>query len=54
MRADTTKCAHFLIREGIFDWKHALERLRNHQHSMEHIDASITSSSTSTFSRWCN
>jgi len=23
MCADTTKCAHFLIRKGIFDWKHA-------------------------------
>jgi len=37
MCADTTKCAHFLIRKGIFDWKHALERLRNHEHSMKHI-----------------
>ena len=36
---DTTKCAHFLIRKGIFDRKHALERLRSHEHSMEHIDA---------------
>ena len=24
MCADTTKCAHFLVRKGIFDWKHAL------------------------------
>jgi len=27
--ADTTKCAYFLIRKGIFDWKHALEGLRS-------------------------
>jgi len=25
MWADTTKCAHFLIRKGICDWKHAEE-----------------------------
>ena len=25
MCADTTKCAHFLIRKGICDWKHAEE-----------------------------
>ena len=30
MCADTTKCAHCLIRKGICDWKHALERLRSH------------------------
>jgi len=36
--AATTKCAHFPIRKGIFDWKHTLERLRSHEHSMEHID----------------
>jgi len=48
MFADTTKCAHFLIRKGIFDWKHALEHLRNHEHSMEHIDTTIT------FSRRCD
>ena len=24
MSTDTTKCAHFLIRKGIFDWNHAL------------------------------
>jgi len=48
MSADTTKCAHFLIRKGIFDWKHALGRLRSHEHSMEHIDATIT------FSRRCH
>jgi len=29
MCADTTKCAHLLITKGIYDWKHALERLRN-------------------------
>jgi len=46
--ADTTKCVYFLIRKGIFDWKHALERLRSYEHSMEHIDATIT------FSRRCN
>jgi len=40
--ADTTKCAHFLIRKGIFEWKHALDRLRSHEHSMEHKDATIT------------
>jgi len=34
--------------KAIFDWKHALERLRSHEHSMEHIDATIT------FSRRCN
>jgi len=48
MCADKTKCAHFLIRKGIFDWKHALERLRSHEHSMEYIDGAIT------FSRRCN
>ena len=37
MCADTTKCAHFLIRKGLFDWKHAHESLRSHEHSMEHI-----------------
>ena len=42
MCADTTKCAHFLIRKGIFDWKHALERLRSNEHSVEHTDATIT------------
>ena len=44
MCADTTKCAHFLIRKGICDWKHALERQRSHEKSMEHIDATITCS----------
>jgi len=39
MCADTTKCAHFRIRKGIFDWKHALERLRIHEHRMERTDA---------------
>jgi len=48
MCADATKCAHFLIRKKIFDSKHALERLRSHQQSMEHIKATIT------FSRRCN
>jgi len=49
MCADTTKCAHFHIRKGIFDWKHALEGLRSHEHLMEHIvDATIT------FSCRCN
>ena len=42
MCADRTKCAHFLIGKGIFDWKHALERLRSHEHSMERIDFAIT------------
>ena len=37
MCADMTKCTHFHIRKGIFDWKHALELLRSHEHSMEHI-----------------
>ena len=32
--ADTTKCVHFLIRKGVFDWKHALERLRSNGHSI--------------------
>jgi len=44
----TTKYAHFLIRKRIFNWKHALERLRSHEHSMKRIDATIT------FSRRCN
>jgi len=42
MCADTAECAHLLIRKGICDLKHALERLRSHEHSMEHIDATIT------------
>ena len=41
MCADTIKCAHFLIRKGIFDWKHALERLSSHEHWMERMDATI-------------
>jgi len=48
MYANTTKCEHFLIRKGICDWKLSNERLRSHEHSMEHIDATIT------FSRRCN
>ena len=48
MCADVTKRAHFLIRKGIIDWKHAHERLKSHEHSMTHIDATIT------FSRRCN
>jgi len=44
MRANTTKRAHLVIRKGIFDWTHALERLRSYEHSMEHIDATITCS----------
>jgi len=40
----TTKGAHFVIRKGIFEWKHALDRLRSHEHSMEHIDDTITCS----------
>jgi len=48
MCVDATKCAHFLIRKGIFDWKHARERLRSHEQSVEHIYATIT------FSRRCN
>jgi len=36
---DMTKCAHFLIRKGFCDWKHALERLSSHEQSVEHIDA---------------
>jgi len=42
MWADTKKCAHFLIRKATCDWKHALERLRSYEQSMEHIDATIT------------
>ena len=42
MCADTTKCAHFLIRKGICDWNHALERLRSQEQSVERIDATIT------------
>jgi len=48
MCVNTTKCTHFHLRKGIFDWKQALERLRSHEHSMEHKDATIT------FSRRCN
>ena len=48
MCADTTKCARFLIRKGIFDWENTLEHLRSHEHSMEYKDATIT------FSRRCN
>ena len=36
MCADTTECAHFFIGKGIFDRKHALERLRIHEQSVEH------------------
>jgi len=32
MFADTSKGAHFLIRKGTFDWKHARERLRSYEH----------------------
>jgi len=39
MRAETTKCAYFLIRKAICDWKHALERLKNNEESMQHKDA---------------
>jgi len=45
MCADTTKCAHFLIKERLFDWKQALDRLRSHEQSMEHMDVTITFSS---------
>jgi len=45
---NATKFAHFHIRKGIFDWKQALERLRSHEHLVEHIDATIT------FSRRCS
>jgi len=48
MCADTTKYAHFLIIKGIFDCKHAYERLRSRRYSTEHIDATIT------FTRRCN
>jgi len=41
MRVVTNKCAHFLIRKGIRDLKHALERLRSHEQSVEHLDATI-------------
>ena len=34
MCAVTTKCAHFLFGKGIFDWNHALEHLRSHEHSV--------------------
>jgi len=30
------------IRKGIFDWKLALEHLRSHELSVEHIDATLT------------
>ena len=48
MYADTTKWVPFLITKEIFDWNHALERLRSHEHSVEHIDDTIT------ISRRCN
>ena len=41
MWAKRTKCAHFLIGKGIFDWKHALEHLSSHEHSVERIDFTI-------------
>jgi len=52
MCTDTTKCAHFLIRKGIFDWKHALEPLRSREHSMEHIDATIISLCSTAVKLW--
>ena len=50
MCADTNKWAfpHWKRNLWQFDWKHALERLRRHEHSMEHIDTTIT------FSPRCN
>jgi len=36
-----------LVGMGFCDWKHAFERLRNHEQSMEYIDAMVT------FSRRC-
>jgi len=50
----TTKCEHFMIRKIICDWKHALERLRSHEHSMEHIDATIAYSRRCTFNAMKN
>jgi len=41
MCADATKCAHFLAGKGFYDWKHAVERLRRHEQSMGHINATI-------------
>jgi len=40
--ADATKCAPFVIRKGIFDLKHSLERLRSHEHSTKRIVSTIT------------
>jgi len=42
MCSDTTKCAQFPTRKGICNWKHALERMRSQEQSVEHIDATIT------------
>jgi len=33
MCTDTTTCAHFLVKKGICDWKHAIERLSSHEQS---------------------
>ena len=40
--------AHFVV----CDWKQALERLRRHEHLMEHIDATITFSRRDNWSLW--
>jgi len=42
MCADTTKCAYFLIIKAFYNCKHILERLKSHDQSVDHINATIT------------
>jgi len=55
MCADTTKCAHFVVGKGFYDWKYVLERLRRrHEQSMKHVDTTIMFSRRSqiTWKNW--
>jgi len=52
MWTDTTKCAHLVIRKGIFDWKHILEPLRSREYSLEHTDATVISLCSTAVKLW--